>query len=347
MVDGLRALRKFQIGRESTPGTAVPATEALPYSDRTFRPADETWFTPVQDRGILALRVEAPFVVSKVTEFDLNGELSDRHAVWFFAMCVRGNVTPTQPDAANEPNLYQWDFAPSITSPNTPDAINGIDTCTGEFGDNVQGYESEYLFLRELVITGVVDEPVTFSATFMGRQNTEVTITGSLTEQTYAYFAANKAQLFIESDSFANIGTTAKNGLMRAFTWKFEPMFTPIYSADGAFVFNRLTESPKTVNLEMTYYRDDTLEQAEYDAYEAQSMRYIRIAINGDGEIDSGQDNPPYIWLDGSFRYTEYPEYDDEDGASVVTVVLEAFNDSTQANFMRVSVGTAMSAYPS
>jgi hypothetical protein len=346
MAYGLRAFRKIQISNpEDTSGTAEAATEIL-FGTLAPKASDELWHKPDQDRGVLAMNYETPFAVGSEIELEFEGELYDRLAVFLFSNAIRGNVTATQPDSMDQPNTYQWEFEPSMTAPNTPDQTNGIDTFTLEYGDNVQAYEVEHLYTVSVEITGAPDEPVTATWTVRGRQVSEGSFTGALSAPTIAgYFPFNLSQFYIEADAYDSIGSTQKTGMLRAFTWTFETQFTGRVSADGTLYFTGLNEDKKTVELELTYYRDDTNSAAEFDAYQAQSMRYMRIELLGDTEMDSGQDNPPYIYLDGAFRYTEWPELDDEDGTSVVTVTAQAFYDTTKANMMTCTVGTTMDAF--
>jgi hypothetical protein len=344
MAYGLQAYRRIQISNpEDTPGTAEAATEVL-LGKMTVRASDEMWHKPEQDRGVLAANYEVPFQVGKEVELEFEGEFYDRLAVFMFSNAIRGNVTPTQPDDSNEPNHYLWTFQPSMTAPNTPDQTNGIDTFTLEFGDNVQGYETSHLYTVSVEITGTADEAVMASWTIRGQQIGEVTFTGALSAPAAKYFAFNNAQFFIDT-SYAGIGGTQKTGMLRAFTATFETQFTGRVSADGQLYFGGLNENVKMVTLEMTYWRDDTNTEAEFDKYQAQTMTYIRIALIGDGEMDSGQSNPPYVYLDGAYRYTEWPELGEEDGTSVVTVTAESFYDATAANMMTWSVGTTMDAF--
>lgn len=344
MAYGQKAFRRSQISNpENTPGTGEAATEVL-FGVWTQNYADETWHKPDQDRGVLALNVETPFELQKEIELEFEGELYDRLAVFIMSNAIRGNVTATQPDNINEPLHYLWTFAPSLTSPNTPDETNGIDTFTLEYGDNVQAYEADYCFTLEVTIEGTVNEPINVTWRVKGQEITETTFTPALVAPTAKYFPFDCAKFYIDT-TFAGIGTTLKTGMLRAFTWTFETMFTARYAADGTCSFSTLNEARKTAVLEMTYYRDGTNSEAEKDKWEAQTLFFPRIRLESSGEMDVGQSNPPYINLDGAYRYTEWPETEEEDGTAVVTVTAEAFYDTTSAKMIEVQVGTTMSAF--
>jgi hypothetical protein len=340
-----KAFNKFQISNvEGTVGTAEAAVEVL-FGQIKMPVHDRVKHTPEQDRGVLAKNYEAPFDVSKEVELEITGELYDRICAWMFSNGIRGNITPTQPDNVNEPNHYLWTFEPGLTTGNTPDITNGIDTFTLEYGDNVQAYETEYVFTTSIEISGTVNEPIEFAWTVQGRQVTETTFTGALTAPAAAYFAFNNASFYIDT-SYAGLGGTQKTGMLRAFTWKLDTMFSARFSSDGNLYFSSLNEEPKAVELELTYYRDGTNSEAEFDKFLADTMFYPSIELLSDTEMDSAQGNPEYLKLQGAFRYTEFPEMEDEDGTNVVTVTAESFYDATSSKMISVLLGTKLDAYP-
>jgi hypothetical protein len=339
-----KAFQKIQISNaEGTPGTAEAATEVL-LGVLTVKAHDKVFHTPEQDRGVLALRYETPFQVADEIELEFEGELYDRQTIFVMANSIRGNVTASQPDAMNEPLHFLHVFEPGLTTGNTPDITDGIDTFTLEYGDNVEQYETEYLYTKSWEITGEPNEPVMLTWTVGGRQVTETNFTGALVAPTAAYFPFNLSKFYIDAN-YAAIGTTAKTGMLRAFTVTFEPNFTELRAADGTFYFTSLNESPKTMQFELTYWRDGTNSEAEFDKFQAQSTSYIRIELLSHTEMDAGQSNPEYIWIDAAVKYTEWPEHEDEDGTLTVTVTAEAFYDVTASKMFGVSVGTTMETY--
>ncbi len=344
MAVGLKAFRTIQISNvENTPGSAEAATEVL-FGEISQTYTDKVYFKPEQDRGVLTPNYEAPFQVSDAIELVMEGPLYDRWCAFMFASAVRGNITPTQPDNVNEPLHYLWTIEPGLTTNNTPDITDGIDTFTIEFGDNVQSYETEFLYTTQIEISGVVNEPVQATWTTQGRQVTESAKTGALTAPAAAYFPFNLSKFSIDT-SYANLGNTQKTGMLRAFTWTLETAFTPLFAGDGNLYFVALNEDRKMVQLELTYYRDGTNSEAAKDIWESQATTYIRIELNGDTEMDAAQGNPEYLRLDGAYKYTEWPTIEDEEGTAVVTVNLESFYDTTASKMFSVLLGLKMSGY--
>jgi hypothetical protein len=346
MAFSTRPLEQAQISNvEGTPGTAEAATEVLFYESLTQILHDKVFHLPEQDRGLLIANVETPFQVSQLAEFEMEGDLYDRLMVFMACNAIRGNITPTQPSAGPQPNHYLWTIEPGLTTQNTPDIANGIDTFTLEYGGNVQAYETEYIFTTELEISGEVNEAVKFKWAFQGRQVTETTFTGALTAPTtHQYFAMNNAKWYVDT-SYAGIGGTQKTGVLKAFTWTLETGFTARFTADGNYYYAALNEDRKKVTFEAQLWRDGTIAEAELDKFLAQTTSYQRLALFGNTEMDSGQADKPYIYLDMALKHTEVPELDDEDGTRVVTFTGEAFYDTTAAKAFGVSIGTRMSAF--
>lgn len=340
-----RANRKYQIGVESTHGTAVAATEILVGRMPTQPATDSTWHVPQNDRGVLAANYEVPIEVGKEVELQFEGEAYDRGLNLAFANSIRSNVSPTQPDVGSEPNHYLWTYEPSLNPVNTPDQTNGISTYTFEYGDDEQAYRATFAFTEKIEISGSVDSICEMSWDLRAQQVTTNNFTGALSNPSAKYFAFNNAKFYIDT-SYAGLGGTQKTGLLRGFTWTYETMLTGFVTADGTLYYNRLTQDKIKSVLELQYRRG-TDSEAERVKYDNQTMFYPRIELLSNGEMDSGQSNPEYVRLDGAYRYTEWPTADDEDGALVTTVTAESYYDETSAKIFSCLLGTTMSALPS
>lgn len=343
MTTGLKAFRKIQAGKEGTPGTAVAATEILYGVLSTFESGD-VLHQPEEDRNSLARHMADDEFVGKEAKIAWTGDLNHRHANWLLAMAIRGNVTPTQPDSENEPNAYLWTYTPTLTAANTPDQTNGIETFTFEYGDNLQTYEVEYCFATKLEISGSPNEVVKFSCDIVGRQRSDTTFTGGLTAQSVQRFPFNLTTFAIDTAG-ANIGDTAKSGLLRSFTWTLDTMFRAFYTADGHLYFANVAEDRKSPELTLTYVRNSDAD-TERTAYENRTTRFLRIKMFGQTELDSGQSNPPYLILDQAVRYREWPTFGDQDGLATVQVKADCVYDSTWAKMFECALLTDLSTWP-
>jgi hypothetical protein len=344
MAYGTRSLRKVQISNpENTPGTAEAATEILYFENWDVHETSVEFYMPMADRNSLFKNIEQPFAVKYLAEMEGDGSLYDRLANFLFSASIRGNITPAAVGGL-ETLAYTWTYAPGGTTQNTPDIANGIDTFTIEDGDNLQGYEQEFCYVTELEISGAINEDVKFKVSMNGRQVTNTTVTAALTDPAAKYFAVNQAKLFIDT-SWAGLGGTQKVGVLTAFNWKFVTGFSPRYTADGNLYYTALNEDAKEVELELTFWRDGAILPAELVKFKAQTLEFIRIALFSQGEIDSGQANPAYIYLDGAYRISEWNALEDEDGSSTITLVYKSFKDPTSGSMMQTIVKTAMASF--
>jgi hypothetical protein len=155
MAYGIKPFRRIQISNvEGTPFTAEAATEIL-FGEITIHSSDAIYHTPDQDRGTLAKIVELPFMTAKDVELEFTGSLYDRLMIFICSNSIRGNVTPSN-GGGSVPLQETWVFEPGLTTLNTPDIANGIDTFTVEFGDNVQEGEMAGMVTTKWEIEGEV-----------------------------------------------------------------------------------------------------------------------------------------------------------------------------------------------
>ncbi len=343
MAYGSKALRRvYASNAEGTAGTAEAATEVLYFENWDVHETSIEFYMPVADRNTLAKNVEQPFAVKYLAEMEGDGSLYDRMMNFLASM----SICKTTPAAVGglETLAYLWTYIPTLTTPNTPDQTLGINTFTFEDGDNLQAYEQEFCYATELEISGAVNENAKFKVSMNGRQVTNTTFTAALVEPAAKYMAVNQAKLFIDT-TWAGLGGTQKVGVLTAFNWKFTTGFTPLYSASGNLYYDALHEEAKEVELELTFWRDGTILPAELVKYKAQTLEFIRIALFSQGEIDSGQANPAYIYLDGAYRISEWNALEDEDGSSTITLVYKSYKDPTSAKMMQAIVKTAMASF--
>jgi len=341
---GLSAFRKIQISDvEDTVGTAEAATEILLGTMSTWEDEYEL-HRPEEDRNSLAQYFEDDEFVSEKAVATWTGDLNFRHILYALLMSIRGNVSPTQPDSTNEPNAYKWTLTPALTSANTPDQANGIETFTFEYGDNTQAWEMAYCFGTTLEISGAPNEVCQFSLDIVGDKQTECSFTGGLSVQSVQRAPFNLAKFYID-DSGGTMGSTQKTGLLRGFTWTLNTQFAAFYTADGDLGYGAVVEGPKAVELSLTYrYNSDA--DTEEGKYQDRSTRLMRIVLNGQTELDSGQDNPPYLRLDQAVRYETWPSWGEDEGATTFEVSAYSVYNSSYAKLFEVALLNSLSALP-
>lgn len=122
-------LRAFQLGKETTFGTAVAATRRFPWK---FNPTvDPHWTFPTADTGTLDEAI-APYRLAIDVTGQASGSLAYNDAPYLWAALAKGGVTPTGATAKT------WTFAPASTSQDP------FEIFTAEWGDEVAGDQFQY-----------------------------------------------------------------------------------------------------------------------------------------------------------------------------------------------------------
>jgi len=336
----LEAFRRIQISNpENTPGSAEAAVE--PYLGVIGIPAGgEIKYRPMEERNTLARNIGGEQIdVGVEWRGTITGDLNFRHINWDLAMTVRGNVTPS-----GSSSEYTWAYEPALTTRNTPDAANGVDTFTIEYGDDTQAYESEFVVGTKLTIEGQPNQPIKRTLELLGRQRTDTTFTGALTYSSGSSMQRspfNLAEIYIDTTG-ASLGTTQKQGLLKAFTFEYESGFTPRFAADGQLYFYQLDEERKAPRLTLTYARGSDCD-AERTKYEANTTTFIELQLVGQTALDS---NVPHLYIDGAYEYVAWPEVSQESGLTTVQVVAEGVYDATWAKMVSFSLLTNLVTWP-
>lgn len=122
-------LRKFQLGKETTFGTAVAATRRFPW---TYAPTvDPHWTFPTADTGTLDEAI-APYVLASDVTGAATGSLAYNDLPYLLAALTKGGVTPS----GGGP--YTWAYQPASTSQDI------FEIFTGEWGDEVTADQFRY-----------------------------------------------------------------------------------------------------------------------------------------------------------------------------------------------------------
>lgn len=189
-------LRAFQLGKETTFGTAVTTTRRFPWS---YTPTlDPHWTWPTADTGTLDQAINPYMLASDVTGVS-TGSLAFNDAPYLWAALTKSGVTGGAGPA------YSYVFAPASTSQDS------FEIFTGQWGDEVTGDQFQYTsgVLNDLTLTFPADlGPIQTSATWRFASYTYPHTRDALSVDfapTWAY--AGDTALYINSTAGA-IGTT-------------------------------------------------------------------------------------------------------------------------------------------
>lgn len=177
---------RLQIGKETTPGTAVAATRVLylmnvsATKERASRPKR---FAVGRRDNVLDYR-QGPIVAGGSVEADVSGS----EGVEWFLLGLQGGVTPTTPGGATLTRL--WTFTPGGTT---------LDSATIERNDGANVQRLAGVRVNRMTIRGSTREANTMVCELFAtdRDDTFTPLTTGLTERIPSYFEGWQTNLYI------------------------------------------------------------------------------------------------------------------------------------------------------
>ena len=207
--------------------------------------------------------------------------------------------------ARAQPNL--WTYKPQLRAGNNPDSISF------EFGDEQQEWECPYAVCESWELGITMDEVVSMRADFFAHYVSKSTFT-SISDPAVTEIVANKMNVWI-NDTWATLGNTAKDTLVSAATIRMSTGLSPVKYADGTMNFSAVSEGRRHLEIDFDMVMN-ALGEAEWDAFDAQTPRAIRLKITGP-VINGSFTN--YLIIDAIGQYTTPPEFfTEKDGENIV-----------------------------
>jgi len=319
------ATAKCQLGRETTPGTAVAATtiwRGMTRMDdlRDIRRADE-------EVGRYAGRGRT-YTASLGAQVNMPSQVATFEQILHIFEAGVQTVTPSGTEAP-----FTYSYAVSKASEAT------IKTYTLEVGDGEDAEEAEYCFVESFELTGSVDEALMVTATWRGRQVTQgITFTAALTLPAIEEILFNEGKLYID-DSEGTIGTTQVSSSFKEFSLKVTTGWAAKTTGDGElyFTFHEMTRPAITLDItaEHTSDWDSAGEKAKWAA---ESWRLVRLQFDG---TSSRQ-----LTLDVAGKWDKFNAIEDGDGTRVLTGTMTVEDSSADSLFAEFEVKCALASVP-
>ena len=323
---------KVQLGRESTPGTAVAATTIWRGAFAMLED-DRERVTVEEQVGLLA-PAERSYDTKLGAKLAMPGTPLTFEQVLHILEAGVGTVTPT----GTGPYVYTYAF-PTGTS------VNTIKTYTIEAG-NVQVpsdvHEMEYAFVTEFEFSASAGEAWEMSATWMGRQMTQTSFTGSLSLPSVEEALLPKTKLYIDA-SGGTIGSTQKVGVLMGASIKVSTGIQAVPVGDGNlyFVAHKFTrpEITFTLTLELEEDSGSSVVATERTAYRNNDVRLFRLDTPGSSSNRNFR-------LDWAGKYDQVGGYEDTDGNTTVQLEGHAVYSSADALFWQAVVTNNLASVP-
>lgn len=328
---GRRALRKIQIGIETTAGTEANATEIW----RGIGVIDDQ--TPVEfveeDVGILPRtdRSYIPYVLGAMRFEDTPATYEQ--LPWLLA-CGVENVQTGSADGAGSGKVYQFDF------PTTQE--NTICTATLEGGDNQQEEQFTYGFVEAFTISGNAQETCMMSGDWKGRQVAPGTFTAALSPEAVEEILFQKGTLYIDT-SGGTFGGTQKTQTMIGFDFSMNTGWIPQFTGDGNLYFTFKKNVGPEATLGVTFEHDATA-VAIKAAYLAETEQLVRVKVEGSALTTAAGYTYKTLIIDLAGKWSEVSPLEDVDGNDTRSATLMGRYNITASDYGKIIVVNEVAA---
>lgn len=331
---GIKALRKIEIGRETTAGTAATPTtiwrgmgtiqdeleQVFPEEDVGYLSGTDRTYIPKVEATLEMDEVEATY--EQLPHILEAGVITD---------------TPSQ-NGTGSGYIYTYTF------PTT--AANTIKTYTIAGGDNQQAEYFAYGYVEAFTLGGAPGEAVKMSATWKGRQVATTTFTTTATIPTVETILFQKSSLYIDTAG-GTMGATQKSNTLLGFNLDVDTGMRAVYAGDGQLYFSFQKTVMPEVTLEITFEHDATA-VAEIAAWRAQTERQIRVKVIGNAitTVGGGSFATKTLYIDLAGKWDSFDKIGEQDGNDVVTGTFRARRNATNSKFAEITVVNELSALP-
>lgn len=320
MATGVISLEKLQLGIETVAGTLVAADTVIPVENGGT-------FEPIIDRQHLD---EAQGVRAMVSHLDVSkgSRLTYRHSLDYSNILFPLNCGLKKTTPSGGPT-YVWTVNPD------PTLVETIDSATFEVSytdGSTRHLQREFGFgtCSRFVIEINANQPAMLETEWFGRKSQTSTFTASQSPLTVSKIPSNLFAVYID-DSWANLGTTQKSGLVRTARLEVNTGRAPDYTLDARTDLDMTQlQSGEDISGTLTLTCEyNAAGDTEYDNWEAgeSDIEFIQlIATDGSAILE----------IDMAVRYTSV-SFREEDGLRLMELTADLVYDPTsteQINFV-------------
>jgi hypothetical protein len=332
---GVKALRKVQLGRETTPGTAVAATTI--HRGPAITPSDDqVKVKRVEDVG-LSSGVTSQYTPKLAASMILPSTEATFQNIQHVLEAGVKTVTPVADGVGT-------DFINAYPLPSGDS--NTTKTYTIEGGDNKIVEEMEYAFVVDFELSGKRNEGWMLTSTWHGRQSTVSSFTGALSVPAESVMKFNKSKLYID-DVGGTIGSTQLANAWIDAKIKITTGLKAQFTGDGNLYFSFMDFIGAKASLEFSVLHNAAV-AAERVKWRSDTPRQIRILCEG-----NSVGTPGTVYSKETFRcdmaglYTSFgPANDEDEGSNVNKVVFNGAYDATAALFCDLLLVNELAAVP-
>lgn len=217
---------------------------------------------------------------------------------------------------------------------NTPNTIKTYTLRAGNAVATGDVRHMPYSFVESFTLSGTRGEAWKMAANWRGRTVVESMLTAALSLQAVQEAIFANTLLYIDAEG-GTIGTTQKAGVLVAASVQVDTGVRPVWVGDGQlyFVAHKFHRPSLTFTLTLEL-EDGNILKTERDAFEANTVRLLRLSCPGSGDRD--------LDIDIAAKYDAVGGYQNDDGNTTVQLSGHAVYSTTASLFASFDVSNTL-----
>lgn len=273
--------RQYQVGVESSNGTAVAATAKLIVPQMIFTPTDQV--SRIQEARGQAIRTPGgEFTVLRGSDWQVPAHpLNYEQLPFWLGRAVQGGITAVDTGSGGP---YSWTYERNGLAAPALKAFTA-ERRNSDFTNN-EDHEFAYCMPTRLRIFGEADGFVQLEAAGMANRRENSTFTSSLQGPTLVKVPFSRSRVYL-NDAHASLGSTLLAGKVLSWSWEFltgvQLLRTADNNSDLDFDIDVINGREVGANLVIRVLMDKTLHEAELAKAESEALRAVRFKMDGSG----------------------------------------------------------------
>ncbi len=342
MAVGIKRLRRIQLGKEVTPGTAVATTTrwrggASMLDDQRKIEEIEEWIgiidgadrtAVVQLLGMLAL-----------DEVPATAEQFQYLPVLAFGGSVTGSA-----DGSGTDKIYTTNIPTTAKPTAVPYTIQG--------GDDFEVEQMEYTVCTKLSLKWAMGQTLRMSGTLMGRQvarlGTGFSAGASIPSVGAGEFPAQRGKIYLDAIG-GTYGTTQISNLLIAGQVDFEVYWQPVFTMDGNLYYSYPSYRGHKVSGQLSYLHDTGADgnTGEMVDFRAQTPELLRLDFSGDAVATPGTTySTRKIIVDLPIKYLNPGPLGEDNGNDIRVMKFRSRYNTTAGNAGKFIVVNELASLP-
>jgi hypothetical protein len=338
MAPGRKALRRLQLAKEVTPGTAVTATTR--WHGNGVLKDDREVLEILEDIGVLG-GLDRTVITKYLGMLELENTPMTFEQFQYLVASGLGGPTTGSADGGGSDKIYTTNM-PTTAAPT-------LVPYTWEGGDDFEQEYMEYGVSQKIHLEGKAGDVAMMGGTIMGRQVRRL-VAGftTTTIPTVEEVLVGKGKVYINAVSAAYGNTQIVNQIL-GYSLDFVIKLIPKFTMDGNLYYSY----PQFVDWEVTgsvTFEHDTAVDGNTGAkadFRAQTPRKLRIDLIGNNVTTPGTTySQKHAIIDLPLKYTDAGLLADQEGNDIIEMPIRARYNATAGDAGKIVIVSELSSLP-